>query len=77
VALNRDESNVDLIWEAPDWRPFLAGPAEFARVIVHDRRGTGASSRNLPPPNLETRVSDLLAVLDEGFDRTGEGMGHH
>jgi class 3 adenylate cyclase/pimeloyl-ACP methyl ester carboxylesterase len=34
-------------------------------VILHDRRGTGASSRTVPPPNLETRAADLLAVLDE------------
>jgi class 3 adenylate cyclase/pimeloyl-ACP methyl ester carboxylesterase len=65
IGLNSDEGNVDLIWDEPDWRPFLVGPAEFARVILHDRRGTGVSSRNVPPPNLETRVSDLLAVLDE------------
>jgi class 3 adenylate cyclase len=57
--------NVDLIWEEPDWGPSLAGIAEFARLIVHDRRGTGASSRNVPPPNLETRATDLLTVLDE------------
>jgi len=33
-------------------------------LILHDRRGTGASSRNVAPPNLETRAADLLAVLD-------------
>jgi pimeloyl-ACP methyl ester carboxylesterase len=65
VGLNSDEGNVDLIWDEPDWRPFLLGPAEFARVILHDRRGTGVSSRNVSLPNLETRVADLLAVLDE------------
>jgi class 3 adenylate cyclase len=37
---------------------------EFARLIVHDRRGSGASTRNTPPPNLETRAADLLTVLD-------------
>jgi class 3 adenylate cyclase len=57
--------NVDLIWEEPDWGPTLSQLAEFARVILHDRRGTGASSRNVPPPNLETRAADLLEVLDE------------
>jgi class 3 adenylate cyclase len=57
--------NVDLIWEEPVWGPSLAGIAEFARLIIHDRRGTGASSRNVPPPNLETRAADLLTVLDE------------
>jgi class 3 adenylate cyclase/pimeloyl-ACP methyl ester carboxylesterase len=57
--------NVDLVWEEPDLGPMLETLAAFARVIVHDRRGTGVSSRNVPPPNLETRAADLLAVLDE------------
>jgi class 3 adenylate cyclase/pimeloyl-ACP methyl ester carboxylesterase len=61
---NPDESNVDLMWAEPDWKPFLTGTTAFGRVIVHDRRGLGVSSRNVPPANLETRVSDLLAVLD-------------
>jgi class 3 adenylate cyclase/pimeloyl-ACP methyl ester carboxylesterase len=55
--------NVDLVWEYPIRGTWLQD-LEFARVIVHDRRGTGLSSRNVPPPNLETRVADLRAVLD-------------
>src|SRR5262245_61558341 len=57
--------NVDLIWDEPDWGQFLAKVTEFARLIVHARRGSGASTRNVPPPNLETRAADLLTVLDE------------
>ena len=57
--------NVDLIWDEPDWGAFLVGLSEFTRLILHDRRGSGASTRNVPPPNLETRATDLLAVLDE------------
>ncbi len=64
VEFNIDEGNVDLMWDEPDWRPYLLGTLEFARLIIHDRRATGVSSRNVPPPNLETQVSDLLAVLD-------------
>ena len=56
--------NVDLIWDEPDWGPLLDEISEFARLIVHDRRGSGASTRNVPPPNLETRAADLLTVLD-------------
>jgi class 3 adenylate cyclase len=56
--------NVDLIWDEPDWGPFLATVSDFARLIVHDRRGSGASTRNVPPANLETRAADLLTVLD-------------
>jgi class 3 adenylate cyclase/pimeloyl-ACP methyl ester carboxylesterase len=51
------------VWDGPmgDWFEGLAG---FARLILHDRRGTGVSSRDVAIPNLETRVSDLVAVLD-------------
>jgi class 3 adenylate cyclase len=43
---------------------FIEGLASMGRMILHDRRGTGLSSRNVPAPNLETRVEDLLTVLD-------------
>jgi class 3 adenylate cyclase/pimeloyl-ACP methyl ester carboxylesterase len=56
--------NVDVFWEDPFHGTEFAAFARFSRLIVHDRRGTGLSSRNVPPPNLETRVSDLLCVLD-------------
>jgi class 3 adenylate cyclase len=39
--------------------------ASFGRLILHDPRGVGLSSRNVPLPNLETRTDDLRAVLDE------------
>jgi len=68
--------NVDLIWDEPDWGPLLAQVTEFARLIVHDRRGSGASTRNVPPPNLETRAADLHTVLDAiGSERPVLGAG--
>ena len=57
--------NVDTIWEYRILAEWFKGLASFSRLILHDRRGTGASSRNVPPPDLETRVSDLRLVLDE------------
>jgi class 3 adenylate cyclase/pimeloyl-ACP methyl ester carboxylesterase len=56
--------NIDMEWEFPVLKTFLGGIASFARLIRHDHRGVGLSSRNVPIPNLETRVSDLLTVLD-------------
>lgn len=68
--------NVDLIWDEPDWGAFLVSVTEFARLIIHDRRGSGASTRNVPAPNLETRASDLLAVLEKvGSDAPVLGAG--
>ena len=62
---------LELMWEDPFTAAFYEELASFARVILHDRRATGLSSRNVRPPNLETRVGDLLVVLDAvGSDRT-------
>jgi class 3 adenylate cyclase len=55
--------NIDMEWDAELFRPFLGTLSSFARVITHDHRGVGLSSRNVDLPTLETRVSDLLAVL--------------
>jgi class 3 adenylate cyclase/pimeloyl-ACP methyl ester carboxylesterase len=56
--------NVDLAWEWPDTGALLRALSRSCRLILHDRRGTGLSSRNVVLPNLETRVSDLRLVLD-------------
>jgi class 3 adenylate cyclase len=55
--------NVDTVWEFRPFADWFRGLASFSRLILHDRRGTGASSRNVTFPNLETRVADLRAVL--------------
>ena len=61
---------LELMWEDPSTVAFYEELASFSRLILHDRRATGLSSRNVRPPNLETRVGDLLAVLDAiGSDR--------
>jgi len=64
MDLHAFAGNVDLIWDEPDWGPLLTGLSDFTRLIIHDRRGSGASTRQAPPPNLETRAADLLTVLD-------------
>jgi class 3 adenylate cyclase/pimeloyl-ACP methyl ester carboxylesterase len=56
--------NVDTIWEYTGYAEWLRGLASFSRLILHDRRGTGASSRNVDLPTLETRVADMETVLN-------------
>jgi class 3 adenylate cyclase/pimeloyl-ACP methyl ester carboxylesterase len=55
---------IDFDWDAPINGPFLRELASFSRVITHDQRGIGLSSRNVVPPDLETRMADLRIVLD-------------
>ena len=57
--------NVDTVWEHRGYADWLHGLASFGRLILHDRRGIGASSRNVDLPTLETRVADMRTVLDE------------
>ncbi len=57
--------NLDVWWEFGWMRGWFEGLASFGRLILHDPRGCGLSSRDVPVPNLETRTDDLRALLDE------------
>jgi class 3 adenylate cyclase len=73
----RGEGPLDFVWLSgfpsaiefemndPVTRAWYDAIAPLGRIIFHDRRGTGSSSRNVPAPNLETRVADLGLVLGE------------
>jgi hypothetical protein len=50
--------NLDCYWEHFGQREWFEGLASFGRLILHDRRGTGLSSRDRSLPNLETRVAE-------------------
>lgn len=55
--------NVDVMWELDALRDLFERFSRFARLVLHDRRGSGLSGGG-SFPNLETRAKDLLAVLD-------------
>jgi pimeloyl-ACP methyl ester carboxylesterase len=63
-------SNVDNIWTVLEFAEFAEKLAQFARVILLDRRGTGLSDPVVDPPTLEERMDDVRAVLDAaGWER--------
>ncbi|HVF07592.1 MAG TPA: adenylate/guanylate cyclase domain-containing protein [Actinomycetota bacterium] len=59
-------SNIELTWELPEYTPFMRRLASTYRLIVFDRRGSGASDR--PPSDealaFEFGVDDIRAVMD-------------
>jgi len=55
--------NVELLWDEPLVGPWLRGLATYGRVIMHDHRGIGMSSRDVAIPDIETRAADLGEVL--------------
>lgn len=63
-------SNVENIWTLPEFAAFASKLAQFARVILLDRRGTGLSDPVMNPPTLEERMDDVRAVMDAaGWER--------
>jgi class 3 adenylate cyclase/alpha-beta hydrolase superfamily lysophospholipase len=62
--------NIDVIWENSESAAFFERLGSFCRVITFDKRGTGLSDRRIPPPSLDARVQDLVAVMSaEGVNR--------
>ena len=58
-------SHVEILWDHPVFANFVAGLASFGRVVLLDRRGTGASDgvpRNAIP-TWEDWTEDFDAVL--------------
>jgi class 3 adenylate cyclase len=59
-------SHLQVFWEEPVMARFLSRLAQFSRLIVFDKRGTGMSDR--PPGDevatLEERMDDIRAVMD-------------
>jgi class 3 adenylate cyclase len=56
--------NIDFEWDEEWSATWFAGLGSMGRLIMHDHRGVGLSSRNVSLPTLEVRVSDLFGVLD-------------
>jgi pimeloyl-ACP methyl ester carboxylesterase len=59
-------TNIDVMWEEPNFARFLERLASFSRLILFDKRGVGLSDR-VPDerlPDLETRMDDVRAVMD-------------
>ena len=66
-------THIDLRWEDPVWGALLERLASFSRLILFDRRGTGASAAipDAAMPTWEEWADDLGAVLDAaGSERT-------
>jgi pimeloyl-ACP methyl ester carboxylesterase len=59
-------AHVDLRWDDPVWARFLGRLASFGRLILFDRRGSGASDAvpDRAMPTWEEWADDVRAVLD-------------
>jgi class 3 adenylate cyclase len=70
IGLPGSSQNIDVIWENAEAAAFFERLGSMCRVIHFDKRGTGVSDRGIPPPSLDERVQDLVAVMHaEAVDR--------
>jgi class 3 adenylate cyclase/pimeloyl-ACP methyl ester carboxylesterase len=60
-------THIEYRWELPRYASYLRRLASFSRLILFDKRGSGMSDP-VPAdelPDLETRMDDIRAVMDE------------
>ena len=57
-------SHLEVYWEQPRYARLMNRLSSQMRVLVFDKRGTGMSDRFASPPDLETRMDDVRAVMD-------------
>ena len=57
-------SHLELDWADPAHAHFLHRLGTMGRLVRYDKRGTGMSDRPSGVPDLETRMHDVLAVMD-------------
>lgn len=58
-------SHLEVVWEDPASARMLRRIAAIARVITFDKRGTGLSDRTDQLPDIDQRMLDVQAVIDE------------
>ncbi len=69
-------SHLEMDWADPRHAHFLDRLAAAGRLIRFDKRGTGMSDRPGGLPDLETRMHDVLAVMDAAGSRRAVLFGY-
>jgi len=69
-------SNVELMWELPEWERALDWAGRHHQIIMIDKRGVGLSDRVTEPSTLPEYVADVLAVMDAEGVASAHLVGH-
>jgi class 3 adenylate cyclase len=69
-------SHLDFQWAEPTLTRFLRWLAQFARVIVFDKRGTGLSDPVPHAPSLEERMDDFRVVMEAAGSERAAFLGY-
>ena len=68
-------SHLRLLWDDPAHARFCRQLAEFSRLIMFDKRGTGISDRKAGVADFDQRLDDMLAVMDAARSRRAALFG--
>ncbi len=69
-------SHLDFQWAEPTLTRFLRWLAQFARVIVFDKRGTGLSDPVPHAPSLQERMDDFRVVMEAAGSERAAFLGY-
>jgi class 3 adenylate cyclase len=69
-------SHLDFQWAEPTLTRLLRWLAQFARVIVFDKRGTGLSDPVTHAPSLEERMDDFRLVMEAAGSERAALLGY-
>jgi class 3 adenylate cyclase len=67
-------TNLEVLWEDPDYRRFCERLGTFSRLLLFDKRGMGLSDR-VRVGTLEERMDDVRAVMDAAGSDSAALMG--
>jgi pimeloyl-ACP methyl ester carboxylesterase len=67
-------TNLNVLWDDPEYRRFCERLASFSRLILFDKRGMGLSDR-VRVGTLEERMDDVRAILDAVGSENAALMG--
>jgi class 3 adenylate cyclase len=67
-------TNLDALWELPEYRAWVEELATFTRVILFDKRGMGLSDR-VRIGTLEERMDDVRAIMDDAGSESAVLLG--
>jgi pimeloyl-ACP methyl ester carboxylesterase len=68
-------SHLDMQWTMPTFAAYVEQLAEFSRVILFDKRGTGLSDPSPEAARFDQRVDDISAVLDAAGSKRAVLLG--
>ena len=68
-------THLEIAWRDPSFASFLRRLANFSRLILIDKRGTGLSDSVSTMPTLEQRMDDVRAVMDAVHSRRAILLG--